>query len=218
MLCGCASFTRPGVDIPPAQENKSDGGVAVTAPNSASIPATAKRPAPAPGIASEALSPGAPEAPPAPLAPPASAPRRNAELLFQAIAAAGSDYRSGGRTHDTGFDCSGLVAFVYQEAYSLHLPLTSRAQSQYGHAVAREKLEVGDLVFFNTQRQPFSHVGIYIGDGKFIHAPKTGSKVRTESLLARYWSTRFDGARRIVPDLPGADYAAAPNKPAVTFR
>lgn len=144
-------------------------------------------------------------------------PPPNAELLFQAIAAAGSDYRHGGRRHGTGFDCSGLVAFVYQEAYSLHLPPNSRAQSEYGHAAARENLQPGDLVFFNTQRQPFSHVGIYLGDGKFIHAPKTGSKVRIESLLARYWSTRFDGARRILADLPGADYAGAPNTPAVTF-
>lgn len=157
---------------------------------------------------------------PAPGAPasPATAPSpHSADLLFQAIATAGVDYRNGGRNHQTGFDCSGLVAFVFREAYGLDLPHNSKAQSAYGDAVDAQDLQAGDLVFFNTQRTPYSHVGIYLGEGKFIHAPRTGAAVRTDNLRARYWSTRFDGARRIVPAVVAVDYSAPPKKPVVTY-
>ena len=98
----------------------------------------------------------------------------------------------------TGFDCSGLVAHVFKEAYGLLLPHNAKAQSERGKFVPARELEAGDLVFFNTERQPFSHVGIYLGDGRFIHAPKPGAVVRTENMQLAYWRTRYDGARRLI--------------------
>jgi cell wall-associated NlpC family hydrolase len=122
---------------------------------------------------------------------------RSPELLLQALATSGFDYRRGGQSHTSGFDCSGLVAHVFQQAYGVKLPHNSRAQSGYGKPIQVAELEIGDLVFFNTE-QPFSHVGIYLGDNRFIHAPKPGAVVRTENITARYWKTRFNGARRIL--------------------
>jgi len=147
----------------------------------------------------------------------AGTPARDTDMLFHALAAAGADYRRGGKSYQSGFDCSGLVAFVYREAYGLALPHNTQAQSELGDAISRSELQAGDLVFFNTQRRPFSHVGIYLGDGRFIHAPKEGAVVRTENLHARYWATRFDGARRIMPMVVTADYPVPPKKPVVTY-
>ena len=164
-------------------------------------------------------------APPVPVAiraapaqtPPAATPLGESDMLFHALAAAGVDYRHGGKSYQTGFDCSGLVAFVYREAYGLALPHNTQAQSRMGDAIDRYALQPGDLVFFNTQHQPYSHVGIYLGEGRFIHAPKQGAVVRTENLHARYWASRFDGARRIVPVVVTADYPAPPKQPVVTY-
>jgi len=139
------------------------------------------------------------------------------DMLFHALLASGVDYRRGGKSHQSGFDCSGLVAHVYRQAYGLALPHNTKSQSEMGVAIDRSELQPGDLVFFNTLSRPFSHVGIYVGDGRFIHAPKEGAVVRTESIQVRYWATRFDGARRIVPVAVSADYARAPKKPVVTF-
>lgn len=122
---------------------------------------------------------------------------REPDALFHALSALGIDYRWGGNSRDQGFDCSGLVQFVYREAYGIQLPRLSIEQSRRGQQVARDALEIGDLVFYNTQKQPFSHVGIYLGDGRFIHAPRTGAAVRVEKMSSKYWSSRFDGARRI---------------------
>lgn len=121
------------------------------------------------------------------------------EALLQALLALGLDYRYGGGTPETGFDCSGLVAHVFREAYGIQLPHNARAQSEYGVRVSLSELRAGDLVFYNTQHRPFSHVGIYLGDGRFVHAPKTGAQVRVELISARYWMKRFDGARRLQP-------------------
>ena len=120
-----------------------------------------------------------------------------AEALLQTLLTLGVDYRYGGRTTATGFDCSGLVAHVFEEAYGIRLPRTSLGQSEVGRAVALQDLEPGDLVFYDTLGRPYSHVGIYIGEGKFVHAPKTGQAVRVESLKTSYWTKRFNGARRI---------------------
>lgn len=144
-------------------------------------------------------------------------PGFDSELLLQAIAAAGTGYRAGGSSHQSGFDCSGLVAFVFREAYGIDLPHNSRAQSDLGEPVGIAELRPGDLVFFNTQRTPFSHVGIFVGEGKFIHAPREGSAVRTERLAARYWKTRYDGARRMAPLLAAARPAGSPSAPALTY-
>ena len=116
---------------------------------------------------------------------------------MQALSAIGVGYRNAGKSHANGFDCSGLVAHVYLEAWGIALPQNARAQSAFGVAVARAELQPGDLVFYNTLNAPFSHVGIYLGDGRFVHAPRLGSHVRTEIMDSVYWTRRFDGARRI---------------------
>lgn len=122
---------------------------------------------------------------------------QRAEALLQTLLMLGVDYRYGGKSPETGFDCSGLVAHVFREAYGIELPHNARAQSEMGMRVSLSELRAGDLVFYNTLNRPFSHVGIYLGDGRFVHAPKTGAQVRVEPIGGKYWMRRFDGARRI---------------------
>ena len=122
---------------------------------------------------------------------------QRAEALLQTLLMLGVDYRYGGKSPQTGFDCSGLVAHVFREAYGIELPHNARAQSEMGTRVSLSELRAGDLVFYNTLDRPFSHVGIYLGDGRFVHAPKTGAQVRVEPIRGKYWMRRFDGARRI---------------------
>ena len=124
-----------------------------------------------------------------------------AEALLQALLALGLDYRHGGNSPVSGFDCSGLVAHVYREAWNIRLPRDTRAQSEAGTPVSLAELRAGDLVFYDTLKRPYSHVGIYLGDGKFVHAPKSGARVRIESLQSTYWTQRFNGARRIEPPI-----------------
>jgi cell wall-associated NlpC family hydrolase len=126
---------------------------------------------------------------------------QRSEALLQTLLALGVEYRYGGRAPNQGFDCSGLVAHVFREAYGIQLPHNTLAQSELGVPISFTELEPGDLVFYNTLDRPFSHVGIYLGDSRFVHAPKTGSSVRVESLRTAYWSSRFDGARRIYPPI-----------------
>lgn len=121
--------------------------------------------------------------------------------MFQVLTSLGIDYQNGGRSPKNGFDCSGLVAHVYQEAFGIRLPHNSLAQSKVGISVERRELAPGDLVFYNTLNRPYSHVGIYLGDGRFVHAPKSGAQVRVESMQTRYWAERFNGARRIEASL-----------------
>lgn len=133
--------------------------------------------------------------------PPVPAHPERSEALLQALLALGLDYRRGGSSPVTGFDCSGLVAHVYREAWGIRLPHDTRAQSQTGVPVSLAELQAGDLVFYDTLNRPYSHVGIYLGDGRFVHAPKSGASVRVESLKSAYWTQRFSGARRIEPSL-----------------
>jgi cell wall-associated NlpC family hydrolase len=123
---------------------------------------------------------------------------RSPELVFQALATAGVPYRRGGQSLESGFDCSGLVAHVYREAFGIQLPHNARAQSRVGKPVSLAALEAGDLVFYNTEQRSFSHVGIYLGDHRFIHAPRPGAAVRVENMRTAYWVRRFDGGRRII--------------------
>lgn len=129
--------------------------------------------------------------------PPLSGHAAN-EVTLQALSQVGQPYRWGGSTPEEGFDCSGLVQYVYREALGIHLPRTSRAMSTRGVEVDRESLAPGDLVFFQTSRHRNSHVGIYIGQGRFVHAPSSGSLVRVEAIDKRYWTRRFNGGRRPV--------------------
>ncbi|MBT3066669.1 C40 family peptidase [Rhodoferax sp. U11-2br] len=123
-------------------------------------------------------------------------------LVVNALGFLGVPYRRGGTSADTGFDCSGFVKTVYEETVGLVLPRVAAQQAAQTEKVARADLKPGDLVFFNTMRRTFSHVGIYIGDGKFVHSPKPGEEVRVESMSMAYWKRRFTGARRV---LTGAD-------------
>lgn len=121
---------------------------------------------------------------------------RSSEMVFQALATAGVPYQHGGDAYASGFDCSGLVAYVYREALGIRLPHNAKAQSKAGEPISISELLPGDLVFYNTEA-PFSHVGIYLGDKRFVHAPKSGAAMRIENMRAAYWVKRFDGARRI---------------------
>lgn len=122
-----------------------------------------------------------------------------AELVVSAMGFLGVPYRRGGNSFDEGFDCSGFVRHLFENNLGLLLPRRAdeQARSDSLTTVARAELRPGDLVFFNTLRRAFSHVGLYIGDGQFIHAPRPGKAVRVESLHERYWTTRFNGARRL---------------------
>jgi cell wall-associated NlpC family hydrolase len=110
----------------------------------------------------------------------------------------GIHYRRGGSSPESGLDCSGLVRYVFKQSNNIDLPRTSAEMSRVGEQVDKKDLQPGDLVFFNTLKRAFSHVGIYLGDNKFIHAPSSGGEVRIESMDLSYWKARFNGARRIV--------------------
>lgn len=118
-------------------------------------------------------------------------------LVLTSLGFLGIPYRRGGNTAETGFDCSGFVKAMYQQTIGLILPRRAEQQAATTKTIARSELQPGDLVFFNTLRRAFSHVGIYLGDGKFIHSPKPGAEVRVENMHLRYWESRFDGARRV---------------------
>ncbi len=122
---------------------------------------------------------------------------RAQEVLMSALSLTGIQYKYGGKTPETGFDCSGFVRYVFSQATNLTLPPTARAIAQIGKTVKKEELQPGDLVFFNTLKSAFSHVGIYMGDNKFIHAPSSGKTVRVESMKDGYWAKRFNGAQRL---------------------
>jgi cell wall-associated NlpC family hydrolase len=119
------------------------------------------------------------------------------EVLVSALALTGTPYKYGGKTPETGFDCSGFVKYVFQQATNLTLPHGARAISQLGKSVQVDQLQPGDLVFFNTLKSAFSHVGIYIGDNRFVHAPSSGGGVHVVNMTDSYWAKRFNGARRI---------------------
>jgi hypothetical protein len=118
-------------------------------------------------------------------------------LISNAMDLLGSHYRPGGSNSDVGFDCSGFVRNIFQQSVGMVLPRSARDQAAVSHKVDRSELQPGDLVFFNTMRRAFSHVGIYIGNGKFIHAARTGKGVRVDSMSLPYWNSRFNGGGRV---------------------
>ena len=124
------------------------------------------------------------------------------DLVVTAMGFLGAPYRRGGNSVESGFDCSGFVKAMYQQTVGLVLPRKAEQQAAATEKIERSDLQPGDLVFFNTMRRAFSHVGIYIGEGKFIHSPKPGAQVRVENMSLSYWSHRFDGARRVQTTAP----------------
>lgn len=145
------------------------------------------------------------------------------EVVVSALALIGSPYRYGGRT-PAGFDCSGFVGYVYGETLGVELPRRSEEMVRAGTELSREALTPGDLVFFNTLGRRYSHVGIFVGEGRFVHAPARGGRVRVERLADPYWSARYNGARRpvaavqtqvvvIVEPAPGVMSGAAEDPP-----
>ena len=122
------------------------------------------------------------------------------ELVIQAMGLLGVPYLSGGTSEEKGFDCSGFVRHMYEKSVGLVLPRRAEEQAKATEEIKRSELKPGDLVFFNTLRRTFSHVGIYVGDGKFIHAPRPGKAVRVDDMREAYWQNRFNGARRVQAD------------------
>lgn len=124
------------------------------------------------------------------------------ELTMRAVGMLGVEYKWGGNDPESGLDCSGLVRYLFKDVWDMELPRTSEEMSRVGKRVALRDLQPGDLVFYNTMRRRFSHVGIYLGENKFIHAPSSGGQVRIESMDVSYWKKRFNGARRIAETEP----------------
>jgi len=130
------------------------------------------------------------------------------DLVMTAMGFLGVPYKRGGSDASVGFDCSGFVRSMYERTIGLVLPRRAEEQARATTVIGREELRPGDLVFFNTMRRTFSHVGIYVGDGKFIHAPRTGARVRVEDMREAYWTKRFNGARRV----PGGSGITMPTR------
>ena len=129
------------------------------------------------------------------------------EMVMSAMQFLGVPYQRGGNSADEGFDCSGFTRHVFERSIGLVLPRRADEQARLAALdnVRREELKPGDLVFFNTMRRAFSHVGIYVGEGRFIHAPRAGAQVRIEDMRQAYWAHRFNGARRAALPQTGSD-------------
>lgn len=132
-----------------------------------------------------------------PQVPPADPAAAN-NILMRALGLVGTPYLFGGNTPETGFDCSGLVAYVYKDVLALALPRTSRELAAIqGPRISPEKLATGDLVFFGSSGN-VTHVGIYVGEGRFVHAPSTGGTVRLDFLDGAYWRGHYSGSKRVL--------------------
>ena len=130
----------------------------------------------------------------------ASQAARLANLLIHAISMVGVKYKFGGNTVQSGFDCSGFVRHVFAESLALELPRSSYAMGKLGVRVESEELQPGDLVFYRTLNRAFSHVGIYLGEGRFVHAPSRGKSVEIVNMADHFWKKRFNGARRLLSE------------------
>jgi cell wall-associated NlpC family hydrolase len=131
---------------------------------------------------------------PPPREQPAVSDRGN-EVALYALGLIDTGYRFGGKNPEAGLDCSGMVSYVYREAVGIRITGSAADIARRGRQIDRAALRPGDLVFFNTLNRPFSHVGVYIGDGRFIHAPSSKGHVRIDRLDDRYYATRFEMAR-----------------------
>lgn len=119
------------------------------------------------------------------------------EVALYAMSLADTPYRYGGNSVENGFDCSGFVQHVYLNTVGMRLPRTSGEMSRVGMNLEATQLRPGDLVFFNTRKKPFSHVGIYVGENRFVHSPSNGRSITVTSMSEDYWRNRYNGARRV---------------------
>ena len=119
------------------------------------------------------------------------------EFVLRALGFVGVPYRWGGTTPEAGFDCSGLIRYIYEQMTGRPLPYNAYGLARIAQAIDDAELQPGDLVFFHTLSEPFSHVGIYLGESRFLHAPRSGSTVRISDMNNRYWTSRYNGARRL---------------------
>lgn len=119
------------------------------------------------------------------------------DLLLQAMSLIGVAYRFGGNSPETGLDCSGFIQYVFKKSLRVTLPRTAAGMAQVGREIERDELKAGDLVFFNTRGFRYSHVGIYLGNNKFIHSPRTGKNIEVANMSQSYWTGRYNGARRV---------------------
>ena len=120
-------------------------------------------------------------------------------MLERAHGLIGTPYRAGGTSPDTGFDCSGLAGFLYRDILGFQLPRSAHEIWKFGKSVERGDLRPGDLVFYNTLKRPYSHIGIYLGGNRFIHSPTSGGRVNIVDMDQRYWAARWNGAKRVAP-------------------
>ncbi len=120
---------------------------------------------------------------------------KGTEVTLFALGLIDIGYRFGGKNPDAGLDCSGMVSYIYQRAAGVKVVGSAADLAGKGRAIERSHLRAGDLVFFNTRNSPFSHVGVYIGDGRFVHAPSGNGRVRIDRLSASYYAQRFEAAR-----------------------
>ena len=135
---------------------------------------------------------------------------KTSDLLVQAMGLLGVPYRRGGINENTGFDCSGFVRHLYEQSFGKLLPHRAAEQAKVTETIDANELKPGDLVFFNTMKRAFSHVGIYVGEGKFIHSPRAGKSVQVDDMRSAYWKKRFNGARRVESPVTPAPIAADP--------
>jgi len=118
------------------------------------------------------------------------------DISIAAVGLVGVPYRYGGNNPQAGFDCSGLIAYVYSKSANIKLPRTIQEMSSRGQGIYDQPPAPGDIVFFNTTGEKYSHAGIYVGQGRFVHAPSSGGTVRLEYITAPYWAARYTEARR----------------------
>ena len=179
------------------------GAPAFAAPDDVEPPVAVAPPA------AKVVADAPPAGPGAPLSLLRQLHERTSEMAVAAMDFVGIRYRRGGESTETGFDCSGFTRHVFEMSVGLMLPrrVDEQAKAPGLVPIKRDELQPGDLVFFNTLKRTFSHVGIYVGDGKFIHSPRPGGEVRVEDMGFAYWKKRFTGARRA--ELPDAAAALA---------
>ncbi len=146
-------------------------------------------------LASCGTAPPSPDTRPTSAAASVRASERGSEVVLYTLGLIDTGYRFGGKNPEAGLDCSGMVSYIFGRAAGLKLNGSAADIARAGRPIKRGELRPGDLVFFNTRNAPFTHVGIYIGDDRFIHAPSTNGRVRIDQMNARYYAQRFDAAR-----------------------